>query len=166
MNENDLVVVARFDEETQASLAIAALEDAGIRVFSADGNIISAHGLIAYAVGGVKVMVARADELRARTILGELEKEWQARKDAAKGKTVSMVCDECGKQISFPGRQAGTVQKCPECMAFVDVPELEGEGETGEEGEGSERAAGKEEDQGEGEEASAGESEDRTDQAR
>jgi hypothetical protein len=35
-------------------------------------------------------------------------------------------CDECGKVSGFPASQAGTVQECPHCAGFMDVPELAG----------------------------------------
>ncbi len=36
---------------------------------------------------------------------------------------VTMVCEECGKSISFPARRRGHVETCPCCFNYVDVPE-------------------------------------------
>lgn len=37
---------------------------------------------------------------------------------------VQMKCDGCGKTVSFPANQQGTVQECPECGGYIDVPEI------------------------------------------
>jgi len=36
---------------------------------------------------------------------------------------IDFVCEECGKDISFPGHRRGGVETCPECKQYVDVPE-------------------------------------------
>lgn len=33
-------------------------------------------------------------------------------------------CDGCDAIVSFPSTEAGTVQDCPECGGWVDVPEV------------------------------------------
>jgi hypothetical protein len=35
-----------------------------------------------------------------------------------------MRCDSCGNSLSFPPTDVGTVQECPECGGYIDVPEL------------------------------------------
>jgi hypothetical protein len=37
---------------------------------------------------------------------------------------ISLRCPGCDEVIAFPGSEAGTVQDCPECGGWVDVPEL------------------------------------------
>ncbi len=37
---------------------------------------------------------------------------------------ISFHCPGCQALVSFPGDEAGTVQDCPECGGWVDVPEL------------------------------------------
>ena len=37
---------------------------------------------------------------------------------------ISFRCQGCEALISFPGTDAGTVQECPECGGWADVPEL------------------------------------------
>jgi Zn-finger nucleic acid-binding protein len=37
---------------------------------------------------------------------------------------ISFRCPGCQELIGFPGEEAGTVQDCPECGGWVDVPEL------------------------------------------
>jgi hypothetical protein len=35
---------------------------------------------------------------------------------------VEAVCEECGQKTAFDGRYRGTVQDCPHCHAYMDVP--------------------------------------------
>ena len=37
-------------------------------------------------------------------------------------RTVEATCEECGGTVSFPSGQRGTVQLCPHCHAYIDVP--------------------------------------------
>ncbi len=37
---------------------------------------------------------------------------------------ISFRCPGCEELLGFPGTEAGTVQDCPECGGWVDVPEL------------------------------------------
>jgi response regulator RpfG family c-di-GMP phosphodiesterase len=37
---------------------------------------------------------------------------------------ISLRCPGCEELVSFLGTDAGTVQDCPECGGWVDVPEL------------------------------------------
>jgi hypothetical protein len=42
---------------------------------------------------------------------------------------VSFQCEGCGASLSFPSSEAGTVQDCPECGGWIDVPEVTRAGE-------------------------------------
>ena len=37
---------------------------------------------------------------------------------------LSFQCEGCGASVSFPSSEAGTVQDCPECGGWIDVPEV------------------------------------------
>ena len=37
---------------------------------------------------------------------------------------IQMECEGCGKTVIFPGKELGTVQECPECGGYLDMPEL------------------------------------------
>jgi Zn-finger nucleic acid-binding protein len=37
---------------------------------------------------------------------------------------ISFLCPGCDERLGFPGTDAGTIQECPECGGWVDVPEL------------------------------------------
>ena len=53
----------------------------------------------------------------------------EARRHAQTGEPpLEVLCEECNQTSSFPSEQAGTVQSCPRCGAYVDVGQLD-EGE-------------------------------------
>jgi hypothetical protein len=35
-----------------------------------------------------------------------------------------MRCEGCGHTLSFAASEVGTVQECPECGGYIDVPEI------------------------------------------
>jgi len=37
---------------------------------------------------------------------------------------IQLPCEGCGNTVSFPASVVGSVQECPECGGYVDVPEL------------------------------------------
>ena len=40
-----------------------------------------------------------------------------------KEERIEFACEECGKEMSHPVSDIGTVQQCPHCGEYVDVPE-------------------------------------------
>jgi hypothetical protein len=69
MVDHDLVVVATFDDRTEADLAVSALEAAGIEAMirADDGGSMRPH--LAWAGVGVQVIVRAEDAAAARDIL-------------------------------------------------------------------------------------------------
>jgi hypothetical protein len=41
------------------------------------------------------------------------------------GDWVQAVCEECGRKSIFGASKAGTIQDCPHCRAYLDVPDDE-----------------------------------------
>jgi hypothetical protein len=37
---------------------------------------------------------------------------------------LAFQCEGCGANVSFPSSLAGTIQDCPECGGWIDVPEV------------------------------------------
>ncbi len=64
-----------------------------------------------------QVWVERADAGRAKPVLDDFERRAAERA----GGPVEVTCIECGKPSTFPASQAGSVQDCPHCGAYVDV---------------------------------------------
>ena len=69
-----------------------------------------------------QVWIEREDIERAKTVLDDYEQRASDRREpAATGETIEAACEECGARSTFPSTQRGSVQKCPQCQAFVDV---------------------------------------------
>lgn len=62
-----------------------------------------------------------ADADRARTLFAEKAAELRAERAATLG-PVEAVCDECGTKSTFPADARGTVQECPQCASYIDIP--------------------------------------------
>lgn len=82
-----LVTVAAYGTPTEASIVASRLEAAGIETFLADAETIAAHGLLAPAIGGVKVQVRESDARRAADVL---------RVRFAEQRPATPPCPECG----------------------------------------------------------------------
>jgi hypothetical protein len=67
----DLVTVATFDSPVEAQLALAVLEQAGIRGILADDQLIAMDWALSNAVGGIKVQVLGVDAPAAVRALAE-----------------------------------------------------------------------------------------------
>ncbi|MHC4780413.1 MAG: putative signal transducing protein [Planctomycetota bacterium] len=119
---NKLVTVARFEIEPTASLCRILLERAGVSAYLSEDNAIAAHWGLSNALGGVKVEVNEADLEKALEALREGRADFGEEKGAALGE-VSVTCESCKGCVAFPGSARGSVQECPECQEYLDVPE-------------------------------------------
>ncbi len=91
----------------------------GLSVWALAGAGVSAQGLEVWVLDP-------ADADRARLLLEEHQQTLRER--AAGGGPVRVVCEECGKAAEFPAGQRGSVQNCPHCEAYLDVPDEGDEG--------------------------------------
>jgi ribosomal protein S27E len=74
---------------------------------------------------GIEVWVPDADVDRARELLAAKTEEFRLKADqrATRTGTVEAVCEECGHSATFAASAAGTVEDCPSCGAYLDVPD-------------------------------------------
>ena len=93
------------------------------RSFATDEDVGSL--LVPNLVGGIKLQVPAVDAARAKQVLAELQAEFQPPpSDAgADDKGVTFNCPTCKAEIWFPSDRRGHVEECPECGAYVDVPD-------------------------------------------
>ncbi|MEI8375484.1 MAG: hypothetical protein WCJ35_21905 [Planctomycetota bacterium] len=120
----DFVTVATLFSLAEAEPERLALEAAGISTLATDENIGSM--LVPNVFGGIKLQVAAKDAARATEVLATFEAESQS--DAPKKSFflddgASLNCPKCRAAIWFPSERRGHVEVCPECEAYVDVPE-------------------------------------------
>lgn len=76
---------------------------------------------------GIEVwVIQQVDSDRARALIAQHQQSLSSllMKKAATG-PVSARCEECGRISEFPGQQRGTVQDCPHCGRYLDVPDEE-----------------------------------------
>lgn len=111
----------------EAHVVCGLLVDAGV-----EAMVIEDVSQVGVWLGGLvseihkpQVWIERADIPRAKPVLDEYERRAAERRGAdrtaATGEPVEVVCEECGKRSNFPAAQAGSVQRCPHCRAYVDV---------------------------------------------
>ncbi len=137
---HDSVAVYVAADNIQASILRDVLADAGI-----EAHVMDDVSMIGVWFGGLasqlhrpKVVVDRRDAEVAAEIVRNFDAEWQATGAVKKAPTtedngapITVVCDECGKSSSFPASDRGSVQNCPHCRSYVDVGEVEFDGEWG-----------------------------------
>ena len=130
-----------------------------VKVFTASSNeeahsiaqLLTASGIPAHAVddhtaiGGLlfgmpgrvqmpQVFVDKSTVEQASQLLVEYEKTARSRNLPAKsGAEISAQCEDCGTTTMYPSELDGTTQNCPQCHAYVDVGELDWDGDVGEE---------------------------------
>jgi len=77
---------------------------------------------------GIEVWVMQVDDVdRALRLLAQRADalNWAAAARREATGTIDAVCEDCGRTAAYPARQAGMVQDCPHCGAYVDVPSLD-----------------------------------------
>lgn len=117
MTEHQFELVVSVPSEVEAAAIVSVLAEQGIAA-KATGGLTA--GFRAEAPGEVGILVAVDDLPRATEILDEFHAEPEPSKEATG--PVIVTCDSCGKQSTFPADTRGTIQSCPECAAFLDVP--------------------------------------------
>jgi len=122
--QRDLTCVYRAADVAEADIVAAWLDDQGITVHVKDRHAGSLPPLTV-APQGVEVCVVdpeQADQAKA-LVREHLQQRKEKTDESASGRTLEAVCEECGKTTRFPFEQRGTVQTCPNCRRYLDVPE-------------------------------------------
>ncbi|MBA2621047.1 MAG: DUF2007 domain-containing protein [Acidobacteria bacterium] len=91
---NELVIVATTFDPLEAEYLRNCIEEKCIEVFLADENIIATYGLLANAVGGIKLKVVSDDVAAASAIVEEIR---AADKGASEDKNEDTGWGECPK---------------------------------------------------------------------
>jgi transcription initiation factor IIE alpha subunit len=119
------------DHQHEVAFVLAILRDEGIEATATNeathGGVEGLTGWIPRAgIKGIEIWVNDLDSVEtARTILSQRLAEIQELRDARKTRTgtVDVMCTDCNQTSTFPAAQQGTVQSCPKCNAYVDVPD-------------------------------------------
>lgn len=109
----------------EADVVVAWLNEQGIPAYVQDrlsAGTLEVSQIVAPV--GIEVCVfdsALADT--ARKLLSEHLAQRQTYQAEAAGRgSIDATCEECGAKSAFPVSQAGTVQTCPHCREYLDVP--------------------------------------------
>lgn len=96
----DFQPVFSFTDYIEAHLVMGRLEEEGIRCWLKDEHTVTLNPIWTNAIGGIKLMVAEADVLRAKEILNEIRKDKQSK----------WSCKKCGSHnvqyVSTPRKAA------------------------------------------------------------
>ena len=74
------------------------------------------------ADGQVNLQVAGSDADRARKILAHIRPAEEKTTEFLSSEYRTFACQECGKIIIFPHERRGSVETCPYCFKYIDVP--------------------------------------------
>ena len=118
--DRSLVKLTSFMSVSEAQLVQAVLRQEGIESYLENEGSIGVNWLWSNAIGGVKLLVAH-DELEAAAEI--LESVDTSASEAVSTEDITFECEECGKEITFPGSRRGKTETCPKCHEYVDVPE-------------------------------------------
>src|SRR3954463_4442921 len=113
----------------RARLVAGWLDGQGIPAAVMDENTLGGfEGLVSIlpsklSLRGVEVWVTNpADADRARQLIAEHAAELKTTRANRTGE-IQATCEECGAAATFPASDQGTVQHCPQCGAYMDVPD-------------------------------------------
>jgi len=120
--QRDLTCVYRAMDVAEADIVSAWLADQEVSTHVKDRHFGSQLPLTV-APRGIELCVV--DPAQAEQVKALVREHLQQRREkaAAPGRVIEAVCEECGKSSRFPFEQRGTVQTCPHCRQYLDVPE-------------------------------------------
>ncbi|MEO7982961.1 MAG: DUF2007 domain-containing protein [Bacteroidota bacterium] len=82
----DFVLLNSYPNYIEAHIAKGVLEEQGIACWLKDENTVTIDPILTNAVGGIKIMVAKAEAQRAWEFLSQLRKEQK----------LALACPKCG----------------------------------------------------------------------
>lgn len=120
-----MVTIFRASTVAEADIVAAWLDGQGILAFVKDrfmAETMPAPWIV--APKGIGVCVAERDADRARELLEEHRRELDRKKELDRTSPIHAICETCRQVRPFAQAHAGTLQRCSECGAEVEVPEV------------------------------------------
>ncbi len=117
-----LVTVATFDLPAEARAIKLLLEDRGFDVLLDDDNLVGMNLLLSNAVGGAKLQVPESQAEQAALFVEEVRSRSKQRATPTEEPDLAFPCEECGREVTFPAARRGSVETCPHCGEYIDVP--------------------------------------------
>ncbi len=121
--------ISAYNAETnhEAHFVRLVLEQGGVEAFVMED--LSPVGIWMFGllpeIHKPQVWIERSDIERAKPLLVKYEQERSERPNPTTQedtKPIEVVCEECGKPSLFTASNRSTIQDCPQCGAYVDVP--------------------------------------------
>jgi len=126
--KSDLIPVFYASSVSEADVMAAWLEEQDVRTFVKDRHAAAMlQTPLMIAPKGIAVCVGNeADAQRARQLLDHhFEMIRRRNHPAENSRQIATFCESCGTTSMLPFDQRGSVQNCPKCHEYVDVPESE-----------------------------------------
>ena len=126
MNLKDPVPAYNGADSVEVHILQNLLEEAGVEAFIMEDVDTSWTGAALSGIQTPQVYIERADLERAKPVLDDYERLMTERVEAdldsdTKVAPITVTCDKCHKESTYPHAQIGSVQSCPVCGAYVDV---------------------------------------------
>ena len=87
----DFIEIASFPQAVDLPIVEALLDEADVRYFMQNENLVAVNPLLSGAVGGIRLLVASSDAARAREVVDDYQRRCGERRNAAR-----QTCPECG----------------------------------------------------------------------
>lgn len=116
----DLSCVYRARDVGEGDILVAWLAEQGIAAM-VKNRFMAGTLQVSQIVAPLGIEVCVIDPTQAdaaRSLLSEHATERVMNRDAA----IDATCEECGRTSRFTGAERGSVQSCPHCRAYLDVP--------------------------------------------
>ena len=124
------VVVYRTPNVAEAAAFVAFLDARGVRAFVQHrdaASMLTASMFMAPANVEVCVLDSDAAAQAGALIDEHLAERSRAQQADDARPPIAAICEECGQSADFPYAQRGTVQTCPACSEYLDVPDTSAE---------------------------------------
>ncbi|MHC5077662.1 MAG: hypothetical protein ACYTHN_01495 [Planctomycetota bacterium] len=123
--EDEFVVIAVAENESRGNFIKDVLITEGVQAFTEKDSVLGFLGDFTLPFFGVKIYVRKDEAEKAKQILKTMETHKEKKTYVSSSVGISFKCDSCKALVTFTLDKAGTVQSCPECFEYVDVPGVE-----------------------------------------
>ena len=130
MELSDPVSIYKAESNQDARMAQLYLESQGIPAVAHEDNSVTGNWFLGglTSIHNSEVWVDRSNGAQAEALIEEYVAKRRDQRKAEKSKqgdTLEVVCESCGKTMTFPASLKGTVQECRHCKYYVDLSDDE-----------------------------------------
>lgn len=121
----DMICVYHAADMGQADIIVAWLRERGIEACVKDAFAAATLPTsLIIAPRGIEVCVMDPDQAERAALMlrGHFAATERERGPEQTEQTIEATCEECGESAEFPFAERGTVQTCPHCREYIDVP--------------------------------------------